>query len=63
MQITNYDAAWTWAGTATNGTVTINGSGLAAISGVAGTTSSTATITATRSGYVTGSATSTATSL
>lgn len=64
VQITNYDAAWTWAGTATaSGTVTINGSGLATISGVAGTTSSTATITATRSGYVTGSATSTATSL
>jgi titin len=63
VQISNYDAAWTWAGTATaSGSVAISGSGLVTVTGVAASTSSTATITATRTLWTTGSATSTATS-
>ena len=64
VQISNYDTAWTWAGTATaSGTVAISASGLITVSGVATSTSSTATITTARTGYLGGSATSTATSL
>ena len=68
VQITNYDSAYTWAGTATaSGTVVVtntgSGTGLATITGVAALTSSTATITTTRTGYATGAATATATSL
>ena len=63
VQVTNYNAAYTWAGTATaSGTVAINGSGLVTVTGVALGTSSTATITTTRTGHVTGSAPITATS-
>jgi len=64
VQVTNYDAAYTWAGTATaSGTVAINGSGLVTVTNVAATTSSTATITTTRTGYVGGAATVTGDSL
>ena len=64
VQITNYDALYTWAGTATaSGSVAISGSGLVTVTGVAANTSSTATITTTRSGYVGGTAPVTATSL
>lgn len=68
VAITNYDTAYTWAGTATrSGTVAItgtNGNGLATITGVAANTASVATITTTRSGYSSGSAaTSSTTSL
>ena len=58
--ITNYDDAYTWAGTATRGgTVSItgtNGNGLATITGVAANTASVATITTVRSGYAGGNA-------
>ena len=61
VQITNFDAAFTYAGTATaNGSVSINSTGLVAVTGVAIGTSSTATITTTRSGYNSGSSTVTA---
>jgi hypothetical protein len=64
VQISNYNAAWTWAGTATaSGSVAINGSGLVTVTGVAANTASTATITTTQTGYVGGSATATETSL
>ena len=64
MQITNYDAAYTWAGTATaSGLVAISNTGLVTVTNVAAGTSSIATITATRTGYNTGSAPVTATSL
>ena len=64
VQIGNYDAAYTWAGTATaSGSVVVSGTGLVTVSGVAANTSSTATITTTRTGYTGGSATVTATSL
>ena len=58
VQITNYDAAYTWTGTATSsGSVSISGTGLVTVTGVAPMTSSTATITATRTGFTTGTAT------
>ena len=64
VQISNYSALYTWAGTATaSGSVAISGSGLVTVTGVSGSTSSTATITTTRTGYVSSSATVTATSL
>jgi hypothetical protein len=57
VQITNYDANFTWAGTATaSGSVSISGTGLATITGVAPNTASVATITTTRVGYSGGSA-------
>jgi hypothetical protein len=56
VQITNYDAAFTWAGTATaSGTVSISGSGLVTVSGVAAGTNSVATVNTTRIGYAAGS--------
>lgn len=64
VQISNYSASYTWAGTATaNGIVSISGTGLVTVTGVAGNTASTATITTTRTGYTGGSATVSATSL
>ena len=62
VQITNYDANFTYAGTATAGSVSINGS-VVTVTGVSPNTSSTATITTTRTGYADGSAPVTATSL
>jgi subtilisin family serine protease len=64
VQISNYNNLFTYSGTATaSGSVAIDGSGLVTITGVAASTSSIATINTTRSGYVPGSATTTATSL
>ena len=64
VQVSNYDAAYTWAGTATaSGSVAINGTGLVTVTNVAPGTSSTATITTTRTGYVGGTAQVTATSV
>lgn len=57
LQISNYSADYTWAGTATGGgTVSINGTGLATITGVPVGTSSTVTITTSRTNYTNGSA-------
>ena len=62
--ISNYDANFTYGGTATaNGTVMISSTGLVTVTGVAANTSSTATITTTQTNYVSGSAQVTATSL
>lgn len=68
VAITNYDDDFTWAGTATaGGVVAINSTGntaaTAVVTGVAPSTLSTATITASRNGYASGSADVTATSL
>ena len=64
VQISNYDAAFTWAGTATaSGSVVINDSGLVTVNGVAANTQSVATINTTRAGYVSGSATVSGTAL
>jgi uncharacterized repeat protein (TIGR02543 family) len=62
VQISNYSADYTWAGTATVGSVSISGTGLVTVTGVTPATSSTATITTTRTGYTGGSAPVTATS-
>ena len=49
VQITNYDAAYTWTGTATFGTVAINGTGLITVTGlIAPGTASTVTVTTSR---------------
>jgi len=64
VQITNYDANFTYGGTATaNGTVAISSTGLVTVTGVAPNTSSTATVTTTRTNYLSGSAPVTVTSL
>jgi trimeric autotransporter adhesin len=64
VQISNYDANFTYDGTATaGGTVAISNTGLVTVSGLAATTSSTATLTTTRTGYAGGSAPVTATTL
>lgn len=65
VAITNYNTAYTWAGTATNGgSVSFsgtNGNGLATITGLSPNTASVATITTTRDEYRTGTVTSTST--
>ncbi|MFZ4611974.1 MAG: choice-of-anchor Q domain-containing protein, partial [Gemmataceae bacterium] len=63
VQISNYDANFTYAGTATVGSVSISGTGLVTVTGLAANTSSTATITTTQTNFVSGSAPVTATSL
>ncbi|MEN9661870.1 MAG: hypothetical protein RL324_819 [Verrucomicrobiota bacterium] len=69
VQISNFDANYTWAGTAwigaasAYGRVAIDGTGLVTVTGVAMGTSATATITATRTGFAGGTALVTATSL
>lgn len=56
VQITNYDAAFTWAGTATNATgVEVSNTGLVTVTGVAPDTESVATITTSAYGFVGGS--------
>jgi hypothetical protein len=64
VQITNYDGAFTYAGTATpsGAVVVISNTGLVTVSRVGANTSSTATITTTRANYVSGSAQVTANS-
>ena len=63
VQISNYSADYTWAGTATaGGSVSISETGTVTVTGIAVETSSTATITTTRTGYTGGSAPVTATS-
>jgi|GEM_PF-1006760 len=63
VQISNYDASYTWAGTATaSGSVVVSASGLVMVTGVAASTNSTATITTTQANTVGGSALVTATS-
>jgi hypothetical protein len=56
VQITNYDAAFTWSGTATEGgTATIDDTGLLTVTGLSSETTSTATVTASRAGFPDGS--------
>jgi hypothetical protein len=64
VQITNYDAAYTWTGTATaSGSVSISNTGLVTVTGVAPSTSSTATITTSRADYSNRTATVSGTSI
>jgi uncharacterized repeat protein (TIGR02543 family) len=59
LQISNYDSNFLWSGTnSVGGTVVVNASGLVAVSGVNPGTTSTVTIQTTRTGYDTGTATS-----
>ena len=63
VTIGNYDAAYTWSATATQGgSVTISGSGLVTVTDLAPGTSSTVSVLANRSGYSTGVATVTGSS-
>ena len=63
VQVTNFDSAFEWGGTATaGGSVTVSGTGLVTVTGVAPATLSTATITTTRTGYAAGTARVSATS-
>jgi uncharacterized repeat protein (TIGR02543 family) len=61
VQITNYNASYTWSGTASIGTVSISNTGLITFSGVSSGQTTTATITTERSHYLTTSATVSAT--
>ena len=63
FSIANYDSSFSWAGTATNGSVNISNNGLVTVTGVAPNTSSTVTITTTKTGFGSGSASITATTL
>ena len=59
MQISNYNASYTWVGTnSAAGVVVISSSGLVTVTGVAPGVSSTVTVTASRSGYTSENATS-----
>ena len=58
VQITNFNSAYVWRGTATaGGTVAISSTGLLTVTGVAGGTQTSATVTTTRAGYDSGEAT------
>jgi hypothetical protein len=60
LQITNYNSAYTWSGTssAQGGSATVNSTGLITVTGINPGTASTVTIQTTRTGYETGTATS-----
>jgi uncharacterized repeat protein (TIGR02543 family) len=63
VQISNFNAGYTWSGTATaSGSVAVSNTGLVTVTGVAPGTSSTATITNTTASYTGASATVSATS-
>lgn len=58
VQISNYDASYTWSGTATaGGSVSINGTGLVTVTGLAPSATAIATINTTHTGYYNGNAT------
>jgi uncharacterized repeat protein (TIGR02543 family) len=56
VQITNYNASYTWSGTSTIGTVSIDSSGLVTFAGITSGQSPTATITTSRTNYLDASA-------
>jgi hypothetical protein len=56
VQVTNYDAAFTYAVTTTTGQASINSTGLVSVTGLRVDQSATVTVTTTRVGYGTGSA-------
>jgi subtilisin family serine protease len=59
LQVTNHDAAYTWAVSTSSGTAAISGAGLVTVAGLAAGASATVTVTTTRTGYASGSATAT----
>ncbi|MDP4014366.1 MAG: hypothetical protein U0990_10270 [Candidatus Nanopelagicales bacterium] len=54
VQVSNYDAAYTWGATATSGAVAISGTGLVTVTGLAPQASSTVTVTTNRTSYTGG---------
>jgi len=61
VQISNYQAGFTWACTATGGSCSVTATGLARVTGVAHATASVATITTAKAGFLAGSAASAST--
>jgi uncharacterized repeat protein (TIGR02543 family) len=61
VQITNFDASYTYSGTSSIGTVSVNSSGLVVFSGITSGQTATATITTSRTHYQNASASVTAT--
>jgi hypothetical protein len=60
LQILNFDPLYSWSGlNSANGVVSISNTGLVSVTGLNPGTTSTLTVTTTRSGYISGSATST----
>jgi hypothetical protein len=59
VQVSNYDAAYTWAVSTTAGSATISNAGLVTVTGLTAEQSATVTVTTTRTGYASGTATST----
>lgn len=55
-QISNYDASYTWSVTSTVGTASINSSGLVSVANVAAKQSATVTVTTTKTGFISASA-------
>lgn len=56
LQVTNFDATYTYAVTTSAGAVTINSKGLVTVTGLSPDQSATVTVTSTRTGYASGSA-------
>lgn len=61
VQVSNYDAAYSWSAKSGSGSAEINGSGLVTVSGLTSGQNASVTVTTARSGYATGSATITGT--
>ena len=57
VQVTNYDANYTWSVSATAGTVAVSGAGLITVTGLSAGASSTVTVQTTRTRYTAGSST------
>jgi titin len=64
VQITNFDTSFAWVGVGTNSeTVTISGTGLVTVTGVATQSNATINISVSKSGYITGAASISATAV
>jgi hypothetical protein len=63
VQVSNYDANYTWNASANVGAASIDGTGLVTLTGLSSGASATVTVTTTRSGHSNGSATLTETSV
>jgi hypothetical protein len=57
VQVSNYDVAYSWAVSTTEGSATISGSGLVTVTGLAPAQSATVTVSSTRAGYFDGTGT------
>ena len=56
VQVSNYDPAYSWTASTTEGSVTISGSGLVTVTGLKPSQNATITVNSTRSGYAGGAA-------